>query len=157
MSVDGFIKTSLKDQVIEADEERGSRSWRSAELAADDWFLVERCTERCGEMEVRRWISTSVRECGRLLGQPGAQWSKLLAYVRLPHSTGVGFMFGEVADLHELGADGARVLRFTSGMTVMLGRRADNGDALARHAEQMTPVYSKSPFCPSQVLGRRDV
>ena len=148
MNTDGVIKTSLKDQVVGADDERGARAWRSAELVAEEWFLVERCTNCGGEMQLRRWISTSIQECGRLLGAAGAQWSRLMAYVRVPQSTGTGFMFGEVADIHELPSDGTRVLRFTNGMTLVLGGGTMKNGSFA--AELLIPVYSKSPFSWAQ-------
>lgn len=139
------IKTLLKNQRLSDEDERGARHWRSAELVGDDWFLAEHCVEGPDGLVVRQWISFSIHECVALLRSELAQWSRLLAYVRVPFSAGSGYVFGEILEVHESRVNGARLLRFTNGMTILrAGRRGTNRTAAAP-ADELELVFAAVP------------
>jgi hypothetical protein len=149
MSRDASIKTQLKDQRL-GDEARGERLWRSAELVGESWYLVERCVEVDGHLVVRKWIAASIHECARLLNANECQWSRLLAYVRVPLSAGAGFVFGEVTDVHELSMNRGELVRFTNGMTVLLEGAGLSDKACASRTEELRMVFTRSPFVAAQ-------
>lgn len=145
MGSTGVIRTLLKNQRLADDDERGARHWRSAELVGDDWFLAEHCAEGPDGLVVRQWISVSVQECVSLLRLEMAQWSRLLAYVRVPLSAGCGYVFGEVLEVHESRINGARLLRFTNGMTILrAGHGGPHGETAPR-AEELELVFAAAP------------
>lgn len=145
MSSKSVIKTLLKNQRLADEDERGTRHWRSAELVGGDWFLAEHCAEGPDGLVVRQWISVSVQECVTLLRSELAQWSRLLAYVRVPLSAGSGYVFGEVLEVHESRSNGARLLRFANGMTILrAGPGSPNRDAAPR-AEELELVFAAAP------------
>lgn len=139
------VRTLLRDLTHEDGEERGVRSWRAAELVGDSWFVVEQCIDVNGTLEVRQWVVTAFQEWGRMLASEAIQWSRVLAYVRLPLSAGAGFVFGELADLHEVKSSGRRLLRFTNGTTVMVGPRDEAESHYQVGTEELRLVFSKSP------------
>lgn len=144
MSFDGVIRTQLRDQSFEQDE-RGARCWRAAELASDGWFVVEHCQVIEGVRQVRQWIATSINECARLMRADGAQWSRLMAYVRAPLSAAQGFIFAEVTEVHEVGSSGRLLLRLVDGMTILTpGNDSDSAHRLLQ-CEELRLVFSKSP------------
>lgn len=145
MNRTGVIRTLLKDQSLQDEDERGVRSWRSAELVAEDWFLVERCVQSPEGLDIRRWISTSIEDCRRLLHAENCQWSRLLAYVRVPRSAGPGYVFGEVVEVHEVGSSGGRLLRFSNGMTILQDGPASATDSGALKAEELQRIFSGLP------------
>lgn len=142
MNVDGVIRTQLRDQAF-GQEERGARCWRAAELVGDGWFVVEHCLASEGVREVRQWIATSINECTRLMRADGVQWSRLLAYLRAPLSAGQGFMFGEVAEAHEVGSSGRLLLRFADGMTVLTPSHDGESALKTLDSEVLRLVFSK--------------
>jgi len=148
MRVDGVIRTQLKEQLAGADDapdERGVRAWRTAELVGECWFLVEHCFDVDGVRTVRRWIATSVGECERLLSADGAEWSCLFAYLRVPFSSGPGFVFDEVTEIHEVGSEGRLLFRFLNGATVLMPHQGRSVDAIT-NPEELRPVFQKRPF-----------
>jgi hypothetical protein len=147
------VRTLLKDLSPEDDEERGVRSWRAAELVGEAWFVVEHCVDVGGTLEVRQWVVTAVQDWSRLLVAEAVQWSRVLAYVRLPLSAGAGFVFGELADLHEMKSSGRRLLRFTNGTTVMVGRHDGSSSDVQFGAEELRLVFSKSPVARDFICG----
>lgn len=147
------VRTLLRDLTHEDEEERGVRNWRAAELVGDAWFVIEHCIDVDGTLEVRQWVVTAVQEWGRMLASEAIQWSRVLAYVRLPLSAGAGFVFGELADLHEVKSSGRRLLRFTNGTTVMVGPRDESETHRQFGTEELRLVFSKSPVARDFIDG----
>ena len=123
-------------------KERGSRYWTAAELLSSTWFVVETCIEVSGVNEIRRWVSTSIREAVQIqLGQAPFIWSQIFVCLRTPRSVRSATVFEVVDEAYQSLASGAYVYQLASGMTFKTEIEQAPGDDPT--PEALTLVYAR--------------
>ncbi|MDR3453168.1 MAG: hypothetical protein P4L96_10245 [Rhodoferax sp.] len=138
------IRTTLRhEDTSEAlYKERGSRYWTAAELLAPTWFVVETCIEISGVNEIRRWVTTSIREATQIqLGQAPFIWSQIFVCIRAPLSVRSATVFEVVDEAYQLLASGAYVYQLANGMSFKTGGEQLPVDNAA--PEELTLVYAR--------------
>jgi len=95
-----------------------------------------------GALEVRQWVTTSLRESTKLRFSEEFNWARVMAYVRSPSATASGFVFGELSEAYELRSSGRYLLRMTNGLS--LTTAAPLGGGPGADAEELSLVYSMS-------------
>lgn len=123
-------------------KERGSRYWTAAELLSSTWFVVESCIEISGVNEIRRWVTTSIREATQIqLRQAPFIWSQIFVCLRAPRSVRSATVFEVLDEAYQSLASGAYVYQLANGVSFKSGREQALVDNAA--PEELTLVYAR--------------
>ena len=123
-------------------KERGSRYWTAVELLAATWFVVETCIEISGVNEIRRWITTSIREAVQIQrGQEPFVWSQIFVCMRAPRSVRNATVFEVVDEAYQSLATDTYVYQLANGMTFKTEIEHSPGDNPT--PEELTLVYAR--------------
>lgn len=114
------IRTIIKHEETSSrpDKKRGSRYWAAAEIMSATWFFIETCIEEAEGNEIKRWVTTSIREAVEIqrCHQP-YEWSRIFVCLRAPLSVRNAVVFEVVTEVHHLGSSGAYLYRLENGMS----------------------------------------
>lgn len=116
-----LLRTHEKDARKLALPTRGTKYWAMVEVPGEVWFMVEggKLTAR-DRTDVRRFVTTSLSEALELMRYSRFLWMQLSAYVREPSSFAHGWVFQPVDEVHRLDPDQEHLVRFHSGLMVII-------------------------------------
>ena len=138
------IRTVLKHEHTPntQDKERGSRYWAAVEVLSQTWFVVETCIKEAGENEIKRWITTSIREAVQIQRtlEPFI-WSQIYVCLRAPQSIRLATLFEVVNEAYQLGAVESYLYRLENGMSFTSSE--GQGKGICLEPSEIKLVYSQ--------------
>ena len=138
------IRTVLKHEHTPTtqDKERGSRYWAAVEVLSQTWFVVETCIEEAEKNEIKRWITTSIREAVQI--QRSLEpfiWSQIYVCLRAPQSIRLATLFEVVNEAYQLGAVESYLYRLENGMSFTSSE--GQGKGICLEPSEIKLVYSQ--------------
>jgi hypothetical protein len=122
METGKLVSTRERHGIRLPEAQRGVRFWSRVELPQDSWFVVEGCVGHPdGSRSVSRHMTADFFEALQICREATFEWVRLLAYIRAPTLFQTGHIFEVVSEAICLDLDDSLLLRFGSGLNVVLG------------------------------------
>ena len=148
------IRTFTKHErtTLSAEKDGGVRNWAAAQIVGPLTFVVDICVEVQCQLEVKRWLATSIHEVARIQqSHKPFQWTQVFVSMRTPRCAPGGLLFEEVNEVYQSGRFGSNIYRLTNGMAFMPNSNQDFGDEDGDDLSTFKLVYSKQQ--PSSTEG----
>lgn len=122
--------------------ERGVRYFRTVELLARDWFVVDVAFNGPDGLERRSWLTMSLHEAAHLAELDGWQSSRISAHLASRESDD-GYVHSVLKSAHESHDGAVRLYQFDFGLMVTLGKTVV--EVPAYPTESLMLVYPRRP------------
>jgi hypothetical protein len=95
-----------------AENDRGVRNWSAAQIVGPLTFVVDICVEVQCQLEIKRWIATSIHEVAQIQqSHKTFQWTQVFVSMRAPRCAPEGLVFEEINEVYQSGRFGSNIYR----------------------------------------------
>ena len=121
--------TKHENSTSSADRDLGAKNWSAAQIMAPLSFVVDICMEVECQLEIKRWVTTSILEVAEIQqSHKPFQWAQVFVSMRTPRSAPGGVLFEEVSEVYQSGQVGSYIYRLTNGVAFMPDSRQASGE-----------------------------
>ena len=121
--------TKHENSISSADKDQGAKNWSAAQIMAPLSFVVDICVEEQCQLEIKRWVTTSILEVAQIQqSHKPFEWTQVFVSMRTARSAPSGLLFEEVSEVYQSGQVGSYIYRLTNGIAFMPDSRQASGE-----------------------------